>query len=89
MTAWAATARGSPIGMGKKIGKAKEVIGYATGDREVEARGRVEEKVADPHARLDEDQTAEREQLDVRKEHGEYQADRIGADRTRPDRTKR
>jgi uncharacterized protein YjbJ (UPF0337 family) len=34
--------------MGKKLGRVKEILGYATGDRDVEARGRVEQRVADP-----------------------------------------
>ena len=34
--------------MGDKIGKITEVAGRLTGDREVEAKGRVEQDVADP-----------------------------------------
>ena len=34
--------------MGKLLGRVKDILGYATGDRDVEARGRVEERVADP-----------------------------------------
>jgi uncharacterized protein YjbJ (UPF0337 family) len=34
--------------MGKTLGRVKEILGYATGDRGVEARGRVEQRVADP-----------------------------------------
>ncbi len=34
--------------MGEKTGRAKEIVGWATGDRDVEAKGRVEQDVADP-----------------------------------------
>jgi hypothetical protein len=34
--------------MGEQTGKITEVVGRVTGDREVEAKGRVEQEVADP-----------------------------------------
>lgn len=34
--------------MGERIARAKEVVGWATGDREVEAAGRVEKQADDP-----------------------------------------
>jgi uncharacterized protein YjbJ (UPF0337 family) len=56
--------------MGKKLGRAKEIVGYATGDRGVEARGRVEERVADPADPLTEvnDKAIAREKARVRTE---------------------
>lgn len=64
--------------MGERLAKAKEVLGYATGDREVEAKGRVEEHVADPGDPTADETEAEvsDEQLAVRREHGEYRSDR-------------
>ena len=64
--------------MGEKIGKAKEVLGYATGDRTVEARGKVEERIADPDAPVDEEtpETVDHERHDIRQARGEYQPDR-------------
>ena len=56
--------------MGKRAAKAKEVVGYATGDREVEAKGRVDER-ARPESEVAE------EELEVRKEHGEFQPGRL------------
>jgi hypothetical protein len=56
----------------------KEILGYATGDRGVEARARVEEKVADPAdpvTDVTDDQVVE-EQRHVREELGEYQPGR-------------
>jgi uncharacterized protein YjbJ (UPF0337 family) len=64
--------------MGEHTGKAKEVVGWATGDREVEAKGRVEHDVADPDDDADEvtgDAVAD-EKLEVRHEHGEYDPDK-------------
>jgi uncharacterized protein YjbJ (UPF0337 family) len=60
--------------MGKHTGKAKEVVGWATGDREVEAKGRVEQHVADPEDDAEGVTPAAvaDETLDVRREHGEY-----------------
>jgi len=73
---------GKAHGMGEKIAKAKEVVGYATGDRQVEARGRVEEKLAasdtDQTGPTDDetDDAVAAEQAQVRKERGEYQPER-------------
>ena len=63
--------------MSKRIGKAKEVVGWATGDREVEAKGRVEQEVADPD-RLEvavDEETLAGEQEEVRREYGEHDPD--------------
>jgi uncharacterized protein YjbJ (UPF0337 family) len=72
--------------MGEKIGKTKEVVGYATGDRKVEAKGRVEEKIADPDAPITEEteEAIGKEELDVRTEHCEYRPERTRPDRPRP-----
>jgi uncharacterized protein YjbJ (UPF0337 family) len=58
-------------------GKVKEVVGWATGDREVEAEGRVEQEVADPDEAPDEvtDESVADKTFEVRREHGEYQPD--------------
>jgi uncharacterized protein YjbJ (UPF0337 family) len=40
--------------VGEKKGKVKEAVGWATGDREVEAEGRVEKKSDDPSEPIDE-----------------------------------
>jgi len=48
--------------MGKRKAKAKEVIGYATGDRRVEAEGRAEQH---------DDDDVEGEERQVRHERGE------------------
>jgi uncharacterized protein YjbJ (UPF0337 family) len=71
--------------MSERIAKAKEVAGWATGDREVEAKGRVEQEVADPE-RPESDVTEEevgREQRQVRREHDEYDGDTGAAGRIR------
>jgi hypothetical protein len=71
--------------MSERIAKAKEVAGWATGDREVEAKGRVEQEVADPE-RPESDVTEEevsREQRQVRREHDEYDGDTGVAGRIR------
>jgi uncharacterized protein YjbJ (UPF0337 family) len=59
--------------MGENAGKAKEVLGWVTGDREVEAEGRVEQDVASDEP-LDEvtDKAVADKTLEVRREHGEY-----------------
>ncbi len=57
--------------MGESTGKVTEVVGRVTGDREVEAKGRVEQKAADPSQPVEdvtEDQVEE-ETEDVRKDH--------------------
>ncbi len=53
----------------------KEIVGYGTGDRRVQAKARVEEEVADPTnpvSEVTEDKVADTE-LGVREELGEYQ----------------
>lgn len=63
--------------MGERAAKAKEVIGWATGDRKVEAEGRVEAAAAespDPSAEATE-QDVQAELDHVREEHGEYHPD--------------
>ena len=54
-------------------GKAKEVAGYATGDREVEAEGKLEQ-LDDAGSSADEStaaKAADEAENDVRREHGE------------------
>ena len=65
--------------MGDKIGRAKEVVGWATGDRDVEAKGRVEQDVADPDTDTVEasDDAVAAEQLALRKEHSEHKPDEL------------
>jgi uncharacterized protein YjbJ (UPF0337 family) len=61
----------------EKKGEVKEVLGAVTGDRRVEAEGRVERKVADPGTQteaLTEDAVA-REERDVKKDHHDVAAD--------------
>ncbi len=60
--------------MGERMGRAKEVVGWATGDREVEAEGRVEQHVADPSDPATEvsDEAVADEGLEVREDHREY-----------------
>lgn len=57
--------------MEEKTGKIKEAVGWATGDREVEAKGRVEQKSADPSGPVDEvtEDTLEGERQAVRRDH--------------------
>jgi uncharacterized protein YjbJ (UPF0337 family) len=54
-----------------KKGEVKEILGAVTGDRRVEAEGRVEQKVADPGAPAETvtDDTVAREERDVKKDH--------------------
>ncbi|HLZ07476.1 MAG TPA: hypothetical protein VKT80_02735 [Chloroflexota bacterium] len=61
--------------MGKRTAKAKELLGYVTADRDVEARGRLEEQIADPSNPASEETEDEirEEQLRLRRERGEYQ----------------
>ncbi len=57
--------------MGDTIGKITEVAGRVTGDREVEAKGRVEQQASDPAepmADVTED-AVEDETQDVRRDH--------------------
>lgn len=51
--------------MGERSGRTKEVLGWATGDREVEAEGRVEE---DPAATVT-DEAVDDEEKDVRRDY--------------------
>jgi uncharacterized protein YjbJ (UPF0337 family) len=64
---------GTPGGasVGEKTGKIKEEVGWATGDREVEAKGRVEQKSDDPSEPVDDvtEDTMEDERQAVRKDH--------------------
>ena len=64
--------------MGERAAKVKEAIGWATGDRKVEAEGRVEAEVADPANPRSEvtDQDVGAETDAVREEHGEFNVDR-------------
>lgn len=59
--------------MDDKAAKAKEIVGYATGDRRVEAEGRLQEEKSQ---QVTEDEVAD-EQLEVRQDHGEYQPERL------------
>jgi uncharacterized protein YjbJ (UPF0337 family) len=54
----------------------KEVLGAVTGDRRVEAEGRVEQKVADPGtpAETVTDDKVAREERDVKKDHHDVAA---------------
>ena len=63
--------------MGEQSGKAKEVVGWVTGDRKVEAEGLVEQDVADPDEAVDEatGEAVADKTLEVRREHGEYAPD--------------
>lgn len=63
--------------MGKRLGRVKEILGYATGDRDVEARGRVEQRVADPADPMREvnDRAIVREKYRVRSELDEVHSD--------------
>jgi len=57
--------------MGDRVGKITEAVGRVTGDREVEAKGRVEQDVVDPDESVEEvtDETVETEKQIVRGEH--------------------
>jgi len=59
--------------MGDKIGKVTEAVGRVTGDREVEAKGRVEQDALDPDESVDEvtEETVETEKQIVRGEHSD------------------
>lgn len=54
-------------------GKIDEILGNVTGDRRAEAKGRVEQSVADPSTSTEEvsDDEVDREIGKVRKEHGD------------------
>jgi uncharacterized protein YjbJ (UPF0337 family) len=64
--------------MGESTGKVTEVVGRVTGDREVEAKGRVEQKAADPSQPVDDvtEDTVEEEAEDVRKDHRDIPPER-------------
>jgi uncharacterized protein YjbJ (UPF0337 family) len=57
--------------MGERTGKVTEVVGRVTGDREVEAKGRVEQDAADPSQPVDDvtEGEVEAEKEEVRREH--------------------
>jgi len=57
--------------MGEKIGKITEAVGQWTNDREVEAKGRVEQEVADPGDAVGDvtEEAVEDEKETVRAEH--------------------
>ncbi len=59
--------------MGDKIGKITEVAGRVTGDREVEAKGRVEQDAADPRELADNvsEAAVDDETEAVRREHND------------------
>jgi len=59
--------------MGDKIGKVTEAVGRVTGDREVEAKGRVEQDSADPEGSVEEvsEGAIETERQIVRGDHGD------------------
>ncbi len=59
--------------MGDKIGKVTEAVGRVTGDREVEAKGRVEQDALDPDESVEEvtEETVETEKQTVRSEHSD------------------
>jgi len=59
--------------MGDKIGKITETVGRVTGDREVEAKGRVEQDAGDPDEPVEEvtDEAVEAERRTVRSEHSD------------------
>ena len=57
--------------MGEQTGKVTEVVGRITGDREVEAKGRVEQEAADPSQPVNQvtEGEVEEEKEEVRREH--------------------
>jgi uncharacterized protein YjbJ (UPF0337 family) len=57
--------------VGDTIGKITEVAGRVTGDREVEAKGRVEQDASDPAQPVDDvtEGAVEQEIQDVRRDH--------------------
>jgi len=63
--------------MGDKIGKVTEAVGRVTGDREVEAKGRVEQDALDPDESVDEvtEERVETEKQIVRGEHSDIDPD--------------
>lgn len=63
--------------MGDKIGKITETVGRVTGDRETEAKGRVEQDADDPDEEVDDvtDEAVENERQVVRTEHSDIDPD--------------
>jgi uncharacterized protein YjbJ (UPF0337 family) len=57
--------------MGETTGKITEVVGRVTGDREVEAKGRVEQEAADPSEPVSDvtEGEVEAEKEEVRQDH--------------------
>lgn len=64
---------GEHLTMGRRLGRLKEILGLATGDRGAQARGRVEERAADPTDPLSRvsDEEVAREERRVREELGD------------------
>ncbi|MDQ6909982.1 MAG: CsbD family protein [Actinomycetota bacterium] len=63
--------------MGDKIGKITEAAGRVTGDREVEAKGRVEQDASDGNDSEADitDEAIENEKQVVRREHGDIDSE--------------
>ncbi len=63
--------------MGDKLGKITETVGRVTGDRETEAKGRVEQDADDPDEELEDvtDEAVESERQVVRTEHSDIDPD--------------
>ena len=62
----------------KKVkGEVKEVLGAVTGDRRVEAEGRVEQRVADPDAPIshESEEAVDRQEHSVRQDHHDVPVD--------------
>ena len=59
--------------MGDKIGKITETVGRVTGDRETEAKGRVEQDASDPDESVEEvtEEAVDQERKVVRTEHSD------------------
>ena len=62
--------------MSEKKGKVKQVAGFVTGDRHVEAAGRAEQRAADPEDPVEDvgEGAVGQEERSVRKEHGDLPA---------------
>ncbi len=60
--------------MGERMAKAKEAVGWATGDREDEAEGRAEVAAADPSEPVEgvTGEVVADEKTSIRQERGEY-----------------
>jgi uncharacterized protein YjbJ (UPF0337 family) len=64
--------------MKEQLGKAKEAVGWATGDRHVEAEGRAEAEAADTAMSTNEatEEVVDAKEHEVRKEHGDIRSKR-------------